>query len=143
MRSRYRANRIGNCGTAADACRDGCRRPALGRPGNWVSESRRTKCEALHLFSSPAPLTAHKATDCPVSISWNVLTYARMQTEDPIIPRRSFLASQNTGWWLPIFDRYKASQAVNARDGLPSAGRGQPSRHASAAVPQLPIRLAR
>ena len=50
-------------------------------------------------------------------MSWNVLTYVRMQREDPIIPRRSFLASPDTDRWLPIFDRYEASQAVNAREG--------------------------
>jgi len=52
-----------------------------------------------------------------VSMSWNVLTYVRMQREHPMIPRRSFLASPDTDRWLPIFDRYKASQAVNAREG--------------------------
>jgi hypothetical protein len=34
-----------------------------------------------------------------------------------MIPRRSFLASPDTDRWLPIFDRYKVSHAVNAREG--------------------------
>ena len=36
-------------------------------------------------------LTPHKGAGRSGSISWHVLKYVRMQTEDPIIPRRSFL----------------------------------------------------
>ena len=88
-------------------CRDiGCRKQA-----------NQMRSSAFYLVRLHANTTQKRGSS--VSISWNVLTYVRIQAEDPMSPHRSFLASPNTDRWLSIFwaiDQYKASQAANARE---------------------------
>ena len=55
----------------------------VGKQANQVRSS------AVIYFA--CTLTPHTGEGRSVSISWNVLTYVRMQTEDSMIPRRSFL----------------------------------------------------
>ena len=90
MRSRYRANRIGNCGTAADACRDGCRRPALGSRGIGCRKAGELNAKLCIYLVRLHPNIAQRRA----SLWLDFLARAKVHAHadgGSLIPRRSFL----------------------------------------------------